>query len=98
MIGGGARSKAWRQMVADMTGAEIVVPTGDEAGCLGAAIQAIWAYGRASGAGEEIAAIADRCVALDPDKTTAPVAGRKPAYDDAFALYRRRLAEVHGVH
>ncbi len=98
MIGGGARSKAWRQMVADMTGAEIVVPTGDEAGCLGAAIQAIWAYGRASGTGEEIAAIADRCVALDPDKTTAPVAGRKPAYDDAFALYRRRLAEVHGVH
>ncbi|WP_026783609.1 xylulokinase [Pleomorphomonas koreensis] len=98
MIGGGARSKAWRQMVADMTGAEIVVPTGDEAGCLGAAIQAIWAYGRASGAGEEIATIADRCVALDPDKTTAPVAGRKSAYDDAFALYRRRLAEVHGVH
>ena len=53
---------------------------------------------RASGAGEEITAIADRCVALDPDKSTAPTAGRKPAYDDAFALYRRRLAEVHGVH
>lgn len=97
MIGGGARSKAWRQMVADMTGAEIVVPLGDEAGCLGAAIQAIWAEGRANGTGEDIAAIADRCVGLDQDKTTAPVAGRKPAYDDAFALYRARLADIHGV-
>ncbi|MBP0573624.1 hypothetical protein J8J27_23270, partial [Mycobacterium tuberculosis] len=98
MIGGGARSKPWRQMLADMTGAEIVVPAGDEAGCLGAAIQAIWAHGRAVGAGEDIAAIADRCVALDVDKTTAPVAGRKAAYDDAFALYRARLAQLHGVH
>lgn len=98
MIGGGARSTPWRQTLADMTGAEIVVPVGDEAGCLGAAIQAIWAYGRASGAGEDIAAIADRCVALDADKTTAPVASRKPAYDDAFGLYRARLAQVHGVN
>ncbi len=98
MIGGGARSKPWRQMVADMTGAEIVVPTGDEAGCLGAAIQAIWAYGRSTGAGEDIAAIADRCVSLDADKTTTPVASRKSAYDEAFGLYRARLADVHGVN
>ena len=98
MIGGGARSKPWRQMVADMTGAEIVVPVGDEAGCLGAAIQAIWAYGHASGTGEDIAAIADRCVALDADKTTSPVTDRRPAYDDAFGLYRARLAEIHGVN
>jgi xylulokinase len=98
MIGGGARSKPWRQMVADMTGAEIVVPIGDEAGCLGAAIQAIWAYGRASGAGEDIADIADRCVVIDQDKTTPPIAGRKSAYDDAFALYRTQLARLHGVN
>ena len=98
MIGGGARSKPWRQMVADMTGAEIVVPVGDEAGCLGAAIQAIWAHGRASGTGENIAAIADRCVALDADKTTAPVPDRRCAYDDAFGLYQARLAEIHGVN
>ncbi len=98
MIGGGARSKPWRQMVADMTGAEIVVPSGDEAGCLGAAIQAIWAYGRSKGAGEDIVTIADRCVTLDADKTTKPAAGRKSAYDDAFGLYRARLAQVHGVN
>ena len=61
-----------------MTGVEIDVPVEEEAGCLGAAIQAIWAYGRASGAGEDIAAIADRCVALDADKTIAlsPAASR----------------------
>lgn len=97
MIGGGARAKPWRQMVADMTGAEIVVPASDEAGCLGAAIQSIWASGRASGAGEDIGAIADRCVALDSSKTTEPIAGRKAAYDEAFATYKARLTQIHGV-
>ena len=97
MIGGGARSPAWRQMVADMTGAEIVVPVGDEAGCLGAAIQAIWAHGRANGAGEEIAAIADRLVGLDADKRATPVAARKAAYDEAFARYKAELFRLHGV-
>jgi len=98
MIGGGARSRAWRQMVADMTGAEIVVPVGDEAGCLGAVIQAIWAHGRASGAGEEIAAIAGRCVGLDTDKRATPVAGRRAAYDDAFGHYKAELARLYGVN
>lgn len=97
MIGGGARSRAWRQMVADMTGAEIVVPVGDEAGCLGAAIQAIWAHGRPNGVGEEIAAIADRCVGLDADKRATPVAARKAAYDEAFARYKAELFRLHGV-
>lgn len=98
LIGGGARSQPWRQMIADMTGAEIVVPLGDEAGCLGAAIQAIWAHGRSVGKGEDIAAIAGRAVGLDADKTTTPVAARRAAYDEAFAAYKARLAEVHGVH
>lgn len=98
MIGGGARSQPWRQAVADMTGAEIVVPIGDEAGCLGAAIQSIWAHGRATGAGEEITAIADRCVGLDTDKTTTPNAERRAGYDEAFGLYRTRLAATHGVN
>ena len=98
MIGGGARSRAWRQMVADMTGAEIVVPVGDEAGCLGAVIQAIWAHGRASGAGEDIAAVAGRCVGLDADKRATPVAGRRGAYDDAFGRYKAELARLYGVN
>lgn len=97
MIGGGARSRAWRQMVADMTGAEIVVPVGDEAGCLGAAVQAIWAHGRATGRGEEIAAIADRVVALDDDKRATPVAGRRAAYDEAFGVYKAELSRLYGV-
>jgi xylulokinase len=97
LIGGGARSQPWRQMLADMTGAEIVVPVGDEAGCLGAVIQAIWAHGRSKGAGEDIVAIADRCIALDTDKTTRSDPSRRGAYDEAFARYRARLMEIHGV-
>jgi len=40
-IGGGARSAEWRQLLADVSGALIEVPLEDEAGCLGAAMQAI---------------------------------------------------------
>jgi len=98
VIGGGARSKPWRQLVADATGAEIVVPLGDEAGCLGAAMQAIWAASRERGSPESLVTIAERSVALDADKTTAPNPTRRTAYDAAFALYRERLALVHGVH
>ena len=42
VIGGGARSRAWRQLLADATGAAIHVPIEAEAGCLGAAGTSAW--------------------------------------------------------
>ncbi|MGA2493784.1 MAG: hypothetical protein ABSF67_12635 [Roseiarcus sp.] len=63
-----------------------MAPACDEAGCLGASIQAIQAYGRAAGAGEGIAAIADVCV-IDAGKATAPVAGASPATTTPYLLY-----------
>ena len=40
LIGGGARSAAYRQVVADLTGREVVVPREDELVACGAALQA----------------------------------------------------------
>ena len=44
VIGGGARSAARRQLLADATGARVILPVEQESGCLGAAIQAcvVW--------------------------------------------------------
>jgi len=61
LVGGGAKSTLWREIVANVTGLPVRVPKEEEAAALGAAIQALWCaectpgrqYGRYRGA--------DRC-------------------------------------
>lgn len=43
LIGGGAKSATWRQMVADIFNLPLVCPESEEGPALGAAIQAMWA-------------------------------------------------------
>ncbi|MGB8713112.1 MAG: xylulokinase, partial [Onishia taeanensis] len=42
LIGGGAKSPIWRQMVADITGIPVISPRVTDAAALGAALQAAW--------------------------------------------------------
>lgn len=42
VIGGGANSRAWCQLIADISGIEVIRPTVSDAGALGAALQARW--------------------------------------------------------
>ena len=97
VIGGGARSAAWRQLLADATGASIRVPAEAEAGCLGAAMQAIYAYGHFSGHPQSFAEIADRCVRSEESSTAIPIEERRDAYRRAMANYRLHLAALYAV-
>ena len=97
VIGGGARSAAWRQLLADATGASIRVPAEAEAGCLGAAMQAIYAYGHFAGRPQSFAEIADRCVRAEESSTAVPVVERRDAYRRAMASYRLHLAALYAV-
>jgi xylulokinase len=97
VIGGGARSAAWRQLLADATGASIRVPAEAEAGCLGAAIQAIYAYGHFAGRPQSFAEIADRCVRAEESSTAVPVEERREDYERAMANYRLQLAVLYAV-
>jgi len=94
-IGGGARSAEWRRLLADATGATIQVPVEEEAGCLGAAIQAMYAHGHASGRAETFAEIAGRCVRMLESGGEAPQAGMHDAYKQAREDYRMLLAEQY---
>ena len=49
LTGGGSHSAAWRQMVADVFDLPVQVPEQAEGAAFGAALQALWAHGRASG-------------------------------------------------
>jgi xylulokinase len=91
LIGGGARSTAWRQLLSDATGTIIEVPLEEEAGCLGAAMQAMYAEGHQLGKIESFAEIASRCVQLDSAKTTYPDTIRRVAYLLARRRYKDHL-------
>ena len=94
-IGGGARSAEWRRLLADATGATIQVPAEEEAGCLGAAIQAMYAHGHASGNAEAFAEITGRCVRMLESGGEAPRSGIRDAYEQARDSYRNLLAEQY---
>jgi xylulokinase len=95
VIGGGARSRGWRQLLADATGASVRVPEEEESGCLGAAIQAMVAYARAHGQQTSFAETAERCARISADATIGPRPHLRAAYAQARHRYRERLLEAY---
>jgi xylulokinase len=90
-IGGGARSREWRRLLADATGATIQVPAEDEAGCLGAAMQAMYAYEHLAGREPSLTEIADRCVRVLEDNSESPRHDARDAYRQARENYQVSL-------
>ena len=97
VIGGGARSRAWRQLLADATGTEVQVPQEVEAGCLGAAIQARVAYARASGRPVSFEEVASTYTRMDTTQTASPRAALRTQYDAARKAYGQRLRETYSI-
>lgn len=95
VIGGGARSQGWRQLLADATGATIHVPLEDEAGCLGAAIQAIVALSKAQGRSRSFSEVADSLVCVDEAETCRPRPGLLDKYERARETYRGQLRKAY---
>ena len=95
VIGGGARSRGWRQLLADATGAVVHVPAEEEAGCLGAAIQARVAFQALSGEPISFADAAAEFAAIDPAGTAEPDLTLKAAYDRARSAYNALLSTVY---
>ncbi|MCI2263515.1 xylulokinase [Xanthomonas indica] len=91
LTGGGSNSGAWRQLVADVFGLPVDVPTQPEGAAFGAALQALWAVGLARGDAASIADIAQRHVAVDPQLSARPDPARTQAYAAAYARFLRHL-------
>lgn len=95
VIGGGARSQQWCQLLADASGARVEVPVEEEAGCLGAAMQAMYAWNAQEGTPVTFAELASACVRMDVARSTEPVLERRAAYDRARQEYRRQLQRLY---
>jgi xylulokinase len=80
-LGGGARSRIWKQIEADIIGRPVLTTTNEEAATLGAAIlagKAVGLYSNIEEAAEQMIRIKDR---FEPNLKN------KAVYDDAFATY-----------
>lgn len=91
LTGGGSQSAAWRQMVADVFDLPVQVPEQAEGAAFGAALQALWAHGRATGAPTAIADIARDHVRVDEAASARPQTDAVPAYRDAYGRFLRHL-------
>jgi xylulokinase len=98
LTGGGSQSSAWRQMVADIFDLPVEVPEQSEGAAFGAALQALWAHGRANGGGDDIAALAAEHVSVAPSLSAQPDRGRVAAYRNHYGAFLRELESVKQLH
>ncbi|KPA91945.1 xylulokinase [Pseudomonas sp. RHF3.3-3] len=91
LIGGGAKSPVWRQMVADIMNTPVICTEQSEAAALGAAIQAAWCE---SGALHGLAELCERCVSLDTGSETRPIPAHVSAYQPIYHRYRQQVAAL----
>ncbi|WP_176086837.1 FGGY-family carbohydrate kinase [Martelella sp. HB161492] len=82
LVGGGARSPFWSQMIADVTGVPVEVPAGTQFGAKGAALCAAVAIG-------DYASLDEACEATFTLKARfEPSSATRPAYDAGFARFK----------
>ena len=84
--GGGANSKVWRQIMADIFNAEVVTLKVSEGAAYGAALQALWRWRRQQGENISISNITDEFVHLNRAETAQPKAENVRLYEELQAL------------
>ena len=84
--GGGANSKVWRQIMADVFNAEVVTLKVGEGAAFGAALQALWCWRQEQGDNVSISEITDRFVQLNKSETAQPKAANVAVYQELQAL------------
>ena len=87
LVGGGAKSGLWRQIVADILGYPVLRPRAEEAGALGAAIQAMWCVTTDRGEKVPLPELTARYVTMDVTHGAEPDPARKGVYADIYGRY-----------
>ncbi len=95
--GGGANSKLWRQIMADIFNAEVVTLKVGEGAAYGAALQALWCWRLDKGEKACIGDITDEFVTLNAAQTTTPKKGAVAAYQELQALQDELSKSLRGV-
>lgn len=99
--GGGANSKLWRQIMADIFNAEVVTLAVGEGAAYGAALQALWCWKLQSGERVKIEDLTNTFVKLNRSQTAHPKAANVRRYAELQALQdgtSRSLRDVFSTH
>jgi xylulokinase len=72
VTGGGAKSRVWREIMADIFNVEVVCLTSSEGAAFGAALQALWTSERTAGSKVTIEEISERFVHVDENTRVKP--------------------------
>ena len=95
--GGGAKSKIWRQIMADIFDAEVVTLKVSEGAAYGAALQALWCWRLQQGEKLAIGDITDQFVELNTDETARPDRKSAEAYRELQAIQDGMSHALRGV-
>lgn len=87
LVGGGAKSGLWRQMAADIFDLPVIRPKSEEAGAMGAALQAMWCYLMEKEGGTSLKELTDDFVSLDEDSRALPETPNAIQYADIYQRY-----------
>ncbi len=95
--GGGAKSKVWRQVMADIFNTEVVTLKVSEGAAYGAALQALWCWRLQQGENIDISDVTDQFVELNPTETAEPDAKNAAIYRDLQQLQDDLSVSLRGV-
>jgi xylulokinase len=95
--GGGAKSKAWRQIMADIFDTEVVTLKVTEGAAYGAALQAYWCWRLQKGERLSIYEVTSKFVELNPSETAMPDPKNVAIYRDLQNLQDDMSEALRGV-
>jgi xylulokinase len=94
LTGGGSKSAAWCQIVADICDLPVTLLAQDEGASFGAALQALWVLRRRDDPALGIEAVTAEHLASRPDACRKPEPVNARRYRQGYAAYQRALAHV----
>ena len=95
--GGGANSKIWRQIMADVFNAEVVTLKVSEGAAYGAALQALWCWRLQAGEKISIREITEQFVTLNRAETATPKKENVAVYRELQELQDETSRALRGV-
>jgi D-xylulose kinase len=95
--GGGANSRLWRQIMADVFEAEVVTLQVGEGAAYGAALQALWCWRLQRGERVSISQITDEFVRLNRSQTAEPDCARARIYRELQEMQDASSLALRGV-
>lgn len=95
--GGGSRSRAWRQIMADIFNAQVVTLKVSEGAAYGAALQALWCWRRQQGEEIAMSELTDRFVEVNEKEMAEPNPENVAIYRELQGLQDEMSKSLRGV-